>query len=92
MALNNSTCSLFTILVFYDNNTNKFSFRGLYEIISKDGNISANKIFSSSFCQTKININDINHFYTYDVKKEFVKFNFQNNENKKFNYNTILIF
>ena len=92
LALNNSTCSLFTILVFYDNNTNKFSFRGLYEIISKDGNISANKIFSSSFCQTKININDINHFYTYDVKKEFVKFNFQNNENKKFNYNTILIF
>ena len=92
LALNNSTSSLFTILVFYDNNTNKFSFRGLYEINNKDSNVSANKIFSSSFCQSKIDINDINHFYTYDVKKEFVKFNFQNNENKKFNYNTILIF
>jgi len=92
LALNNSTSSLFTILVFYDSNTNKFSFRGLYEINNKDSNVSANKIFSSSFCQSKININEINHFYTYDVKKEFVKFNFQNNENKKFNYNTILIF
>ncbi len=94
LALNNSKCSLFTILVFCDNNISqkkKFIFRGLYEINSKDSYFTADKIFSPSFCQSKINIKDVSQFFNYDVKKDFIKFKFQNNDIKKFNCNTILI-
>ena len=88
--LNKSKKSLFCLSVYNDKN-NCFAFKGLYEINNKDHTI-AEKIYSSGYIPSKININEIKLFYNFDPKRgEFYKYRFNPTEKKQFNSNIIII-
>ena len=88
--LNKSKKSLFCLSVYNDKN-NCFAFKGLYEVNNKDHTI-AEKIYSSGYIPSKININEIKLFYNFDPKRgEFYKYRFNPTEKKQFNSNIIII-
>ena len=81
----------FVILVYIDQNQ-RFIFRGLYETYEKSPKI-ANKLFAPNYGQNNININNINYFFNYSFDRgDFVRYKFNNEKNKKFNEDTIIIF
>ena len=81
----------FALLVYKDQNQ-RYIFRGLYEVCQKDPKI-ANKLFAPNNGQNNININNINFFYNYSIDRgEFFRYKFNNDKNKKFNEDTIILF
>ena len=83
--------NLFIILVYTDS-TQRYIFRGLYEVNSTDQK-TANKLFAPGFSQNTINIISLNSFFNYQSNNgEFVKIKFKNENDKKFNSDTIIVY
>ena len=83
--------NLFVLLVYKDTKE-RYVFRGLYEVNTKDKQ-TAHKLFAPDFGQAILNINNINYFYNYQSNmREFVRIKFNNEENKKFNADTIIVY
>ena len=83
--------NLFIILVYTDS-TQRYIFRGLYEVNSTDQK-TANKLFAPGFSLNTINIISLNSFFNYQSNNgEFVKIKFKNETDKKFNSDTIIVY
>ena len=83
--------NLFIILVYTDS-TQRYIFRGLYEVNSTDQK-TANKLFAPGFTQNTVNIISLNSFFNYQSNNgEFVKIKFKNENDKKFNSDTIIVY
>ena len=83
--------NLFIILVYTDS-TQRYIFRGLYEVNSTDQK-TANKLFAPGFSQNIINIISLNSFFNYQSNNgEFVKIKFKDDNDKKFNSDTIIVY
>ena len=83
--------NLFVILVYTDS-IKKYIFRGLYEINSSDQK-TANKIFAPGYGQNKINVARLNNFFNYQSNNgEFIRIKFNNENDKKFNADTIIAY
>jgi hypothetical protein len=83
--------NLFIILVYTDS-TQRYIFRGLYEVNSTDQK-TANKLFAPGSGQNTININSLNSFFNYQSNNgEFVKTKFNRENDKKFGSDTIVVY
>ena len=83
--------NLFVLLVYKDTKE-RYVFRGLYEVNTKDKQ-TAHKLFAPDFGQAVININNINYFYNYQSNmREFVRIKYNNEDNKKFNADTVIVY
>ena len=83
--------NLFIILVYTDS-IKRYIFRGLYEVNSTDQK-TANKLFAPGYGQNIININSLNSFFNYQSNNgEFVKTKFNNDNDKKFGADTIIVY
>ena len=86
-----SKTNLFIILIYTDS-LQRYIFRGLYEVNSTDQK-TASKLFAPGFSQNIIKINSLNYFFNYKSNSgEFVKTKFYNENNKKFNSDTIVVY
>ena len=83
--------NLFVILVYTDS-IKRYIFRGLYEVNSSDQK-TANKLFAPGFGQNKLNIGRLNNFFNYQSNNgEFIRIKFNNEAEKKFNADTIIVY
>ena len=83
--------NLFVILVYTDS-IKRYIFRGLYEVNSNDNKI-ANKIFAPGYGQNKLNISRLNNFFNYQSNNgDFIRIKFNNEGEKKFNSDTIIVY
>ena len=83
--------NLFIILVYTDS-IKRYIFRGLYEVNSTDKK-SANKIFAPGYGQNIITINSLNSFFNYQSNNgEFIRTKFNNDNDKKFGSDTIIVY
>jgi hypothetical protein len=83
--------NLFIILVYTDS-IQRYIFRGLYEVNSTDQK-TANKLFAPGYGQNVINVNRLNSFFNYQSNNgEFVKIKFNNDYDKKFSSDTIIVY
>ena len=83
--------NLFVILVYMDSNK-KFIFKGLYEVNSNEQKI-ANKLFANEYGQYTLNATKFNNFFNYQITKgEFTRIKFNNDNEKKFSADTIIIY
>ena len=83
--------NLFVILVYTDS-IKRYIFRGLYEVNSSDQK-TANKLFAPGFGQNKLNIARLNNFFNYQSNNgEFIRIKFNNEAEKKFNADTIIVY
>lgn len=83
--------NLFVILVNIDSN-NKFIFKGLYEVNATE-NKTATKLFGTGIGDNNIHFNNLNGFFNYQNKNpEFIKTNFKDDKEKKFNSDTVLVY
>ena len=83
--------NLFVILVYTDS-IKRYIFRGLYEVNSNDKKI-ANKIFAPGYGQNKLNISRLNNFFNYQSNNgDFIRIKFNNEGEKKFNSDTIIVY
>ena len=86
-----SKTNLFIILIYTDS-LQRYIFRGLYEVNSTDQK-TASKLFAPGYSQNIIKINSLNYFFNYKSNSgEFVKTKFYNENNKKFNSDTIVVY
>ena len=83
--------NLFVILVYTDS-IKRFIFRGIYEVNSYDHK-TANKLFAPGFGQNKLNAARLNNFFDYQSNNaEFVRIKFNNDNDKKFRDDTIIVY
>ena len=83
--------SLFVILVYTDS-IKKYIFRGLYEVNSNDQK-TANKLFAPGYGQNILNANRLHNFFNYNSSNEdFIRIKFNNESEKKFNSDTIIVY
>ena len=83
--------NLFIILVYTDS-IHRYIFRGLYEVNSTDQK-TANKLFAPGYGQNIIKIKSLNYFFNYQSNNgEFIKTKFKNENDKKFNSDTIIVY
>ena len=83
--------NLFVILVYTDS-IKRYIFRGLYEVNSSDQK-TANKLFAPGFGQNKLNIARLNNFFNYQSNNgDFIRIKFNNEAEKKFNADTIIVY
>ena len=83
--------NLFIILVYTDSNK-RYIFRGLYEVNSNDQKI-ANKLFAPGYGQNTLNVARLNNFFNYKSSNgEFIRIKFNNENEKKFNGDTIIAY
>ena len=83
--------NLFIILVYTDSNK-RYIFRGLYEVNSNDQKI-ANKLFAPGYGQNTLNVARLNNFFNYQSSNgEFIRIKFNNENEKKFNGDTIIAY
>ena len=83
--------NLFIILVYTDS-IKKYIFRGLYEVNSNDQKI-ANKLFAPGYGQNALNATRLHNFFNYHPNNgEFIRIKFNNESEKKFNSNTIIVY
>ena len=83
--------NLFIILEYTDS-IKRYIFRGLDEVNSTDQK-TANKLFAPGYGQNIININSLNSFFNYQSNNgEFVKTKFNNDNDKKFGADTIIVY
>ena len=83
--------NLFVILVYTDS-IKRYIFRGLYEVNSLDQKI-ANKLFAPGFGQNKLIATRLNNFLNYQPNNsEFIRIKFNNDCEKKFNADTIIVY
>ena len=86
-----SKTNLFIILIYTDS-LQRYIFRGLYEVNSTDQK-TASKLFAPGYSQNIIKIDSLNYFFNYKSNSgEFVKTKFHNENNKKFNSDTIVVY
>ena len=83
--------SLFIILVYTDS-IKKYIFRGLYEVNSNDQK-TANKLFAPGYGQNILNSTKLHNFFNYNSNNgEFIRIKFNNESEKKFNSDTIIVY